>query len=334
MGKADPASQYMMNLSPGSISSSPEEFESNPASPLGTTFNNRFIPATDGWMTWGTVGGFDDTPQLDCSQPDHFIKPEDLDGRTSVEDIDLQFAEMNSVPTCSRTAPSQKNSSQSSAKPELPRKTQDASGEQRPKRRKHTDPATSATVTATSGRRQLVTGTRPSGPGESSAKGRARTSNKSTHNMVEKRYRNNLNEKIAELRDSVPALRAASQRLEGQDSPLSPNSMSIPASMRLDLDDDHARDLNPYSAMFRVRGTSQPLADEDDEDAADLVGLGSQPVSKLNKATILTKATEYIRFLERRNQRLAQENASLNTRVDELKGFVASQFVAGNYPGS
>lgn len=30
---------------------------------------------------------------------------------------------------------------------------------------------------------------------------------KTSHNMIEKRYRNNLNDKIAELRDSVPSLR-------------------------------------------------------------------------------------------------------------------------------
>ena len=31
---------------------------------------------------------------------------------------------------------------------------------------------------------------------------------KTSHNVIEKRYRNNLNDKIVELRNSVPALRA------------------------------------------------------------------------------------------------------------------------------
>lgn len=38
---------------------------------------------------------------------------------------------------------------------------------------------------------------------------------KTAHNMVEKRYRNNLNDKISALRDAVPALRVMVHRLEG-----------------------------------------------------------------------------------------------------------------------
>lgn len=44
---------------------------------------------------------------------------------------------------------------------------------------------------------------------------------KAAHNMIEKRYRTNLNDKIAALRDSVPSLRAMckenSRREENQD---------------------------------------------------------------------------------------------------------------------
>ncbi|KAG9254086.1 helix-loop-helix DNA-binding domain-containing protein [Emericellopsis atlantica] len=74
------------------------------------------------------------------------------------------------------------------------------------------------------------------------------------HNMIEKRYRTNLNEKIAELRDAVPDLRAAHNSPE--------------------------------------RGSHN----------------GSVSPQRLNKATILTKAAEYIAYLEGVQARLARDN--------------------------
>lgn len=86
--------------------------------------------------------------------------------------------------------------------------------------------------------------------------------------MIEKRYRTNLNDKIAALRDSVPSLRV-------------------------------------------MAGTSK-LGD-DGEDDEDLEGL--TPAHKLNKATVLAKATEYIRHLEKRTKRLQDENDQLKNRL-------------------
>lgn len=40
---------------------------------------------------------------------------------------------------------------------------------------------------------------------------------KTAHNMIEKRYRNNINDKIAALRDSVPSLRIMSKSARGED---------------------------------------------------------------------------------------------------------------------
>lgn len=79
-----------------------------------------------------------------------------------------------------------------------------------------------------------------------------------SHTIIEKRYRTNLNDKIAELRESVPSLRV--------DEPIS----------------------------------------------ADLGA--STPAAKLHKATILSKATEYIHQLEKRNKSLENENAQLRCR--------------------
>lgn len=79
-----------------------------------------------------------------------------------------------------------------------------------------------------------------------------------SHTIIEKRYRTNLNDKIAELRESVPGLRV------------------------------------------------------DEPNSADLGAL--TPAAKLHKAMILSKATEYIHQLEKRNKSLENENAQLRCR--------------------
>ena len=50
------------------------------------------------------------------------------------------------------------------------------------------------------------------GPVASAPVATATKGKKTSHNMIEKRYRNNLNDKIAELRDSVPSLRVMSKQ--------------------------------------------------------------------------------------------------------------------------
>ncbi|MCJ1483194.1 hypothetical protein MMC06_003361 [Schaereria dolodes] len=90
---------------------------------------------------------------------------------------------------------------------------------------------------------------------------------KNSHNLIEKRYRTNLNDKIAQLRDSVPCLRSPPKATTGQ-------------------------------------GDSEGSDEE-----------GSNLSQKLNKATILTKATEYIQQLEKRNQHLEKEYNSLQVRL-------------------
>ncbi|KAF2122946.1 hypothetical protein BDV96DRAFT_482051 [Lophiotrema nucula] len=99
---------------------------------------------------------------------------------------------------------------------------------------------------------------------------------KTAHNMIEKRYRTNLNDKIAALRDSVPSLRV----------------------------------------MSRANGT------EEEDDPEDLEGL--TPAHKLNKATVLSKATEYIRHLEKRNKRLQDEVNALKQRMDSYEKMAMS----------
>lgn len=52
---------------------------------------------------------------------------------------------------------------------------------------------------------------------ESPTNERQRPVKKTAHNMIEKRYRTNLNDKIAALRDSVPSLRATTKNSRGED---------------------------------------------------------------------------------------------------------------------
>lgn len=98
---------------------------------------------------------------------------------------------------------------------------------------------------------------------------------RTSHNMVEKKYRTNINSKIFALRDAVPSLRVA------------------------------------------ALGGSDPI---------DLEGL--TPATKLNKASVLTKAAEYIHHLEKKNKQLLQEVEHLKTLCDKLAG----NNKANNYP--
>lgn len=90
--------------------------------------------------------------------------------------------------------------------------------------------------------------------------------NKATHNVIEKKYRTNINTKITSLRDAVPSLRMA------------------------------AGDANTT--------------------INDLDGLS--PAAKVNKAIVLTKATEYIKHLERKNALLVRENQQMKQYLGSL----------------
>ncbi|KAG9517480.1 hypothetical protein KCV07_g6193, partial [Aureobasidium melanogenum] len=105
---------------------------------------------------------------------------------------------------------------------------------------------------------------------------------KTSHNVIEKRYRNNLNDKIAELRDSVPSLRA----------------------------------------MSRPNGN---------DDSEDLEGL--TPAHKLNKATVLAKATEYIKHLEKRAKTQADELTQLKTRMANMEKAMARSAPGNQHAG-
>lgn len=106
---------------------------------------------------------------------------------------------------------------------------------------------------------------------------------KTAHNMIEKRYRTNLNDKINALRDSVPALRLAVLRQE--------------------------------TGNYDEGGI-----EGEEGDYNNMI-----PAPKLNKATILSKATEYIGTLDRRCRVLETENNALRGRVAGLEMLLIRQ---------
>ncbi|MCJ1289611.1 hypothetical protein MMC34_001144 [Xylographa carneopallida] len=110
---------------------------------------------------------------------------------------------------------------------------------------------------------------------------------KTSHNVIEKRYRSNLNDRIAMLRDSIPVLRASAQRASAKD------------------------------------GSS------DIEDSRDIDGPTSKV--KLNKATVLTKATEYIKQLEVQNERLMEENTRLRKRMNGTENSPPDSTITASY---
>jgi len=84
-------------------------------------------------------------------------------------------------------------------------------------------------------------------------KEKPKAGDRTAHNDIEKKYRTNLKDRIAELRDAIPSL--------------------------------------------------QTIAEDGDDD-------GSHPSrgAKVSKGAVLTKATEYIHHLERRNKQIMQEH--------------------------
>ncbi|KAI1118345.1 helix-loop-helix DNA-binding domain-containing protein [Nemania sp. NC0429] len=102
-------------------------------------------------------------------------------------------------------------------------------------------------------------------------KEKPKNSERAAHNDIERKYRTNLKDKIAELRDAIPSLRA------------------IP----------------------------------EDDDPNSPAG-SSRTAPKVSKGTVLTKATEYIHQLERRNRSVAQKNEELARRLQAFEQLIGA----------
>lgn len=112
---------------------------------------------------------------------------------------------------------------------------------------------------------------------------------KSSHNLIEKKYRTNINSKIIELRNCVPSLRILVAKTGNHRTRSTNNEPEV-------MDDYYEG--NGYT---------------DDEEKCD----GLKPAKKLNKATILAKASEYIKHLEKNNDHLRMENEHLKALLEQ-----------------
>ncbi|KAF9912891.1 hypothetical protein EC991_007503 [Linnemannia zychae] len=121
-----------------------------------------------------------------------------------------------------------------------------------------------------------VSGTPAPAPPAASGPQPTKQQKKVAHNAIERRYRNNINDRISDLKNVVPAL------------------CNIKTKDEKDEDD------------------------EDDDKDAD----GVAKATKLNKATILRKATEYIIVLQKREAGTKAENAILRRLLTSLPGGV------------
>lgn len=112
---------------------------------------------------------------------------------------------------------------------------------------------------------------------------------KTAHNMIEKRYRTNLNDKIAALRDSVPSLRVLSKSARGEDTTedreelhgLTPahklNKATVRLNRRIDVAVVYADVLAGFEQSDRIHQTSrkaqQPIERRKQPNAAEDIGI-------------------------------------------------------------
>ncbi|XP_044716324.1 sterol regulatory element binding protein Sre1 [Hirsutella rhossiliensis] len=84
-------------------------------------------------------------------------------------------------------------------------------------------------------------------------------------------------------------------------------------SDELEDDDDVDDEDKPVKKTAHNMIEKSARGEDTTEDREELHGL--TPAHKLNKATVLSKATEYIRHLEKRNGRLMDENSAMKERI-------------------
>lgn len=124
---------------------------------------------------------------------------------------------------------------------------------------------------------------------------------KVAHNAIERRYRNNINDRIRDLKNVVPALYKAKIREKRN-----PNSKS-------GFEDEDSSD-------EESNNPSNTVSSGGDEDNDGEIVDGVEVAKKLNKATILHKATEYIHHLKHTNELTRRENQVLQQILAQMPG--------------
>ncbi|KAJ2552751.1 hypothetical protein EV175_003194 [Coemansia sp. RSA 1933] len=118
---------------------------------------------------------------------------------------------------------------------------------------------------------------------------------KVAHNAIERRYRNNINDRICDLRNSVPALQSIR--------PKSSKQNQAPGGLDTNNNDENEND--------------DEVDDENENEEAVVID-GVVAATKLNKATILGKSTEYIYHLRRSNDLYKRESLYLQQMIRKM----------------
>lgn len=126
---------------------------------------------------------------------------------------------------------------------------------------------------------------------------------KSAHNVIEQRYRNKINDKFTALQYLVPTLRVIARK-----------KTKTRRGSVASRDDDDSDDCDYLPAS---------------DNGEDLEGL--EPARKLNKGTILAKSIEYIKFLEKKNDRMKMERHQLVERARMLGVAVDDSLLHSKY---
>ncbi|KAF4637776.1 hypothetical protein G7Y89_g295 [Cudoniella acicularis] len=127
---------------------------------------------------------------------------------------------------------------------------------------------------------------------------------KTAHNMIEKRYRTNLNDKIAALRDSVPSLRIMTKSARGEDTA------------------DDREELHGLTPAHKLNKATSPIIIYEFSELGQFFlekSMDKVHWYRVNfrrrSSQVLSKATEYIGHLEKRNKRLQEENIEQKARL-------------------
>lgn len=129
------------------------------------------------------------------------------------------------------------------------------------------------------------------------AKGKGKSGDRTAHNDIERKYRTNLKDKIAELRDAVPALRTIQEGV-------------------VDEGDENVPGNRPkVSKVSEAKRISFPTG------SSGLCVVMSADVEmtvllmRITQGTVLTKATEYISYLEKKNEAILAQHQQLSRRL-------------------
>ncbi|KAL2198844.1 basic helix-loop-helix protein [Corynascus similis CBS 632.67] len=312
--------QTLSNFSPVSVFSTEDfgtDFASDsatsPLSPLSPALSaSSFgLPSTDAWAAWDSAELSPEPDNLFGCQTLTSCPPTGAPLSPAINPLDLSLPAIDAPTTMIRfpqTMPAPLPDQIPAAVSSLPT-TIRRYPSRGPKRTSSTSalsdskaPATKPTTAAAGRRASAAASTKPRNstattPG--TATPTALGPRKSAHNMIEKRYRTNLNDKITRLRDAVPSLRQLAQR--------------VPAGSASSNDEDAAA--APATATVQDGSTTETTP-HSTNGASNNSGVAA---AKLNKATILSRATEYIVQLERRNQALEAENGALRGRMEGLE---------------